>query len=303
MSVAGLRSLLEANRSGLAEPASSPRGGYRVWGKMLPGVTTFLKKKLGLYRKRAERDPDSDVRASSRRAGKAFHRAAYHRCVCERSGACDCERAFGGREARKKPTPDARALAVAAERELERLGLAPVCGEQVVHSEDLPVATQFDLLCRRRSDGAHVLVSWKTGRTGAEDDLPLEPRLMLDSTAPDGEPMHVAQLTCEIAMLKQTHGLALGGACVVHVQTPKRDKRKRGEPRKALGLDRHGRPIRKKKGRRGEPALAAEARCSTRFLPREWVERDAVAVGWAYLARRWRERQEKKKKATGAKAR
>lgn len=276
-----LSQLLADNASGrTAQNTASRHGGFRIHGTMTPGITTFMKKKLGLYRKRPPKGGASAVVASSRSAGSALHRALYHRLLCSR-GRCDCARAFG---ARKAPRRTARTEAFVSEAcaELGRLGLVAVCGEQVVHSTELPVATAIDLLCRRERDpGAWVLVSWKSGRSGAEDEGPLEPRLMLDSSAPGGgEAFCIAQITAEIAMLGE-RGVHLDAACIIHVQEEKRA----GPQTKARGIDRYGNAIKEKRKRTGN------IRCLTRFLPRDWVRRGAREIGWKFLRERYASRK------------
>jgi hypothetical protein len=164
-----LHQLLAENRDGTLKARHGFFGGFQVRGELRCGVSTFLRERLKLYGKSWKKSKKKNtaskqkgiirVRGSNRRSGSAFHRHVYHAMFCRKR--CDCKRAFGTqtKQPARSGTPCYRLVRQALQA-LGELKLKPVCGEQVIASQQLPVATQFDLLCQDTRDQS-VLVSWK----------------------------------------------------------------------------------------------------------------------------------------------
>jgi hypothetical protein len=109
---------------------------------------------------------------------------------------------------------------------------------------------------------------------------------------------HVAQLTCELAMLRDNHGVEIERACVVYVQL----ERTRGSPSKKDIFSMHGGngKFRKRTKREQAAARAAlkvklairkanplRARHNACHLPASWVRSQYRTEGWSFLKRKW----------------
>lgn len=128
----------------------------------------------------------------------------------------------------------------------------------------------------------------------------LEPRVML---AKGGSQRlacaeHVAQLTCELAMLRDNHGVPIDRACLVYVQL----ERTRGCPTRKDLRAKHGRDGKFKKRSKREQAAAraalkvklairkanpVRARHNVCHLPAAWLRQGYRTEGWSFLKRKW----------------
>lgn len=199
----------------------------------LEGLTTVLKRRFPRMTRRefsAHRDKNGEKLAnkqkgkSSIRLGNSFHTHVLHKLFCTSS--CLCKR-----KSSSSPNGIVKRMLNTAHNALLEQGLDPLVGEVVLAPPpgSKPVGTRFDLLARHLSHWAKplVVVSWKTcgscpfapGATaGRFGDAILIPGKVTVNTSEDYVAQRdLAQLACEIHMLRATHNVPIGGGLVIYL--------------------------------------------------------------------------------------
>jgi hypothetical protein len=251
---AALRRLIESNRTGALRGQIGGGAGFYDGKRRLCGVYRFLHTKLkrGLFPTlskrayfarlgaRSKRERETTRRAgalsSSKRMGSVFHAHAHHSLICEGAasvrGRCECPE---GKAPKPPRTLADRALLAgmlaAARRALRELGAAPVCGERVIAARaPVSLGTRFDLLAAR-ANRTLLLVSWKTAATcpfasssSAEIAVDLaarvtEPRRATDTSERVLQRAALAQIACELHMLRDAHqlGASVDDAAIIYL--------------------------------------------------------------------------------------
>lgn len=235
-----LAEVLFANKQGyLSSLSKGGRGFYDARPTMtkkrrrLCGVHTFLHKKttvfpklsLREYRKKRAFKPTkkSGTKASNKRTGSSFHRHIHHALFCAETP-CICPEG----EVKRRPAKDSYAynMVRGALHFVRDWKLSPLAGETVIACAKLPVGTRFDCLLRDQS-GQNVLVSWKTGYDSIAKLAPevIQGEFMMadedDRKKASSETIalreHIAQLTCELHMLRDEHQVDIQRACIVYL--------------------------------------------------------------------------------------
>lgn len=201
----------------------------------LEGLTSVLRRRFPrLSRKeftrhrdrKGEKFSEKKKGKSNIRVGNSFHRHILHKLFCG-DRICVC-----AHKSTSPPVPRVRRMLETAHRALEDLRLDPLVGEVVIapppHSSKA-VGTRFDLLARSRArpDSPLVVVSWKTcgscpfpvGATvAAFGDAALMPGRVNVSTSEEyAAQRDLAQLGCEIYMLRATHKVDIGGGLIIYL--------------------------------------------------------------------------------------
>ena len=208
----------------------------------LCGVGTFLHERCAgfpkltraQYRARREkRHRRGDGRASSKRVGEYCHRQLAHQLCCVANGRrrCLCPQAAPSGAPRRDSLSHAMVEAARDFAASERLRFEAV--EQVVADANVGVATRFDALARREGTSPRfVLVSWKTSSACPFDDsvrsASLDEWLSSGSVSSSSSSEaiaareHLAQLTVELHLLRDSHAIDVAEACVVYLSPGER---------------------------------------------------------------------------------
>jgi hypothetical protein len=233
---ASLQLLLRQNRAGLLRTADK-NGGYKDLesgrGKLC-GVMRFLSEKTRAFARiskkayRANKSKKAKTmgrkeKSSTKKHGDAFHRNVYHSLFCLERKECRCEALFG-KATKRAPAKSSICykLVKAALEFLQAHKLVPVASEQVIVSREAPVGTRFDCLCHDPATKETVLVSWKTGyKQLVAPKLANCMSMMTKARTSDEMSLreHIAQLTCELHMLQDTHKVPVQRAYIVYIST------------------------------------------------------------------------------------
>lgn len=200
----------------------------------LKGLTTVLKDRFPrLTRKQftAARDKNGEKKLSTAKKGKSnirignsFHTRILHRLFCS-DAKCVCKRPPSG-----SPHPIVGRMLNTAVGALAQLKLDPVVGEVVIAPPPgaSPVGTRFDLLTRSQTPGGPlVVVSWKTcgacpfppGSTSGQfgEAVLTSEKVRVKTSEEYMSQRDLAQLGCEIHMLRATHGIEIGGGMIIYL--------------------------------------------------------------------------------------
>lgn len=248
--MSALARLLLLNREGkLSSVTKGGRGFYDSRNaqkrRRLCGIGTFLHEKTSVFpklslkeyrKKRAikpERPKKGQVkrRASNKRKGESFHRHVHHALFCAQPP-CQCPDG----EVKRRPAKDSDAynMVRGALKFLRDQQLSPLAGETVVACATVPLGTRFDCLARD-TNAQNVLVSWKTGYDSIARvaPSPLKGEFMQadedDRKKASSETIalreHIAQLCCELHMLRDEHGVCVERAMIVYLSPSTDDYR------------------------------------------------------------------------------
>ncbi len=204
------------------------------------GVTSVLKERFprvsrtvyrrGLRKGRGEIKA-RDQRPSSPVLGTAFHAAVLHSMVClpmqggAGGGACVCPTGASAPAC----TPEVRSMVRAAMACFEEMELEPLCGELIMLSPLYALGARCDMIALNRHNADDiVLVSWKTSGTCPfpEGARVAEFAPVLLTTDTDGLGLstqeytaqaHLAQLACELHMLREGHHVPATRALIVYI--------------------------------------------------------------------------------------
>lgn len=240
MDLVALSRLLVLNDE--AKLTSVERGGkgfYDRRGKAsrrLCGIGTFLHLRTDAFPKlsRAERRARSTWRPVTKRGkvarstvvkGSSVHRHVRHALLCSKEAGCNCPNDDGPR---RRPTrgSDIFRMVRGALEFVTRERIRPLAAEAVVACAGVPLGTRFDFLGADER-GELTLVSWKTGYHDALEVVPAHVACsgeFVHACDPSELPSewiaireHVAQLCCEMHMLRDEHHVPVKRACIVYL--------------------------------------------------------------------------------------
>lgn len=239
-----LASLLQQNERGQLRPMPGCRGGFvDARGKKqvkLCGIGRFLhyrtsafpKLSKKAYRARMEKKikkKTTKKKASSKRIGQYFHRQVHHALICAMSEGEKCTCPEGKTTSLARQDSPAYGMVLSAVKALRFMKVVPICGERIIAAEpEHRLGTRFDLLAADALDPSkYVLVSWKTtgtcpfssSETFVSADRVMETRRETDSSETIVAREHIAQLVCELHMLRDIHrlGASLCAAAIVYL--------------------------------------------------------------------------------------
>jgi hypothetical protein len=234
-----LAQLIQANQQGqLSSLSKGARGFYdsrTSKRRRLCGIGTFLHKKTTVFPKLSLREYRSKrslrvkgTKASNKRTGSSFHKHIHHALFCA-SGPCICPE---GPVKRRPPKGSyAYNMVRGALKFVRDSNMAPLTGETVIACANVPLGTRFDCLTRDQSS-RNVLVSWKTGYDSIARLAPsvIKGEFMMadedDRKRASSETIalreHIAQVTCELHMLRDEHQVDVDRACIVYL-SPQKD--------------------------------------------------------------------------------
>ena len=200
----------------------------------LEGLTSVLKRRFPrLSRKEfsKHRDKNGEKVAgkqkgkSNIRLGNSFHTHIIHKIFCN-ADKCLCKR-----KSSSVPNPIVKRMLSTAHAALQDLKLDPLVGEVVIAPPPGAklVGTRFDLLTRSTAHEGKpfIVVSWKTcgscpfpvGTTVASfgDAALIKGRVDVRTSEEYVAQRDLAQLGCEIHMLRTTHKVEIGGGLIIYL--------------------------------------------------------------------------------------